>query len=140
MEQTYAQDDVRAGTRGLGWMTFAGVMLGFAGTFNFIDGIVAVSKSRFYVAGAVFVFSDLKTWGWIVLILGIIQVCAAFAIFAGSQWARWFGITVAAVNAIAQLMFIQAYPLWALSIFTLDVLVIYALAVYGGQDYTNEVR
>jgi hypothetical protein len=138
MEQTYARDKVT--TRGLGWMTFAGVMLGFAGTFNVIDGIVAVSKSKFYVAGAVFVFSDLNTWGWIVLVLGIFQVAAAFAIFAGSEWARWFGIVVASVNALAQLMFIQAYPLWALSVFTLDVLVIYALAVYGGQDYTEETR
>lgn len=127
------------GARGAGWIAFAAVILGFAGTFNVIDGIVALSKSKFYVAGAVFVFSDLRTWGWIVLLLGIVQIGVAFALFAGSQFARWFGIIAASINAIAQLMFIQAYPWWALAIFTLDILVIYALAVYGGKDYSEVV-
>jgi hypothetical protein len=141
LDQTYGGDAARAGiARGAGWLTFAAVMLGFAGTFNFIDGIVAVTKSKFYVDGAVFVFSDLNTWGWIVMILGIIQVCASFALFTGSQFARWFGVLAASVNGIAQLMFVPAYPFWALSMFTVDVLVIYALAVYGGQDLAADSR
>ena len=78
--QTYAADRADAGTaRGVGWLTFAAVILGFAGTFNLIDGIVALSKSKFYTHSAVFVFSDLRTWGWIILLLGIVQVFAAFA-------------------------------------------------------------
>jgi hypothetical protein len=134
--QTYGADTVGAGAaRGVGWLTFAAVMLGFAGTLNVIDGIVAVSKSRFYVDDAVFVFSDLNTWGWIIMVLGILELGAAAALFAGSQLARWFGVLAATLNGIGQLMFVQAYPFWALSIFTLDVLVIYALTVYGGMNY-----
>lgn len=139
--QTYGADTVGAGAaRGVGWMTFAAVMLGFAGTLNFIDGIVAVSKSRFYVDSAVFVFSDLNTWGWIIMVLGIIEIGAAAALFAGSQFARWFGVLAATLNGLGQLMFVQAYPFWALSIFTLDVLVIYALTVYGGRSYADDSR
>lgn len=123
--------------RGLGWMTFAGLMLGFAGTFTVIDGIVALAKSKFYVADAVYVFGDVRTWGWIMLIVGTIELVAAFAVFSGSQLARWFGVAVAGLNGIAQLMFLPAYPWWAISVFAVDVLVIYALVAYGGRNYST---
>ena len=120
-------------SRGVGWVTFAAVMLGLVGTWNFFDGILAISKSHVYTANASYVFSDLNTWGWIVLILGIVQGLAALAILSGSEWARWFGIVVAGVNAIGQLAFIPVYPWWGLAMFAVDVLIIYALAVYGGH-------
>ena len=110
------------------------MLLGLAGTWNFIDGILAISTSRVYVGHETFVFSDLNTWGWIVMILGIIQGIAALTLFTGSELARWFGISAAGLNAIGQLMFVPAYPFWAIAMFTLDLLVIYALAVYGGKD------
>ncbi len=128
-------DDVRGG----GWIAFAGIILGLAGIYNTIDGILAITKSNVYVAGARFVFSDLKTWGWIVLLLGILQIVAAFAIFTGSEVARWFGIASAGLNAIGQLMFATAYPLWSLALFAMDILVIYALAVYGGKKLRNQL-
>lgn len=118
--------------KGIGWVTFAAVMLGLAGTWNFIDGLLAIFSSRVYTDAAVYVFSDLNTWGWIVMILGIIEVIAALAIFSGSEWARWFGIFAAGLNSIGQLMFVPVYPWWAIAMFSVDVLIIYALAVYGG--------
>jgi hypothetical protein len=118
---------------GAGWVTFAAVLLGLAGAFNVFDGILALSKSRFYTAEATYVFSDLNTWGWIVLVLGVLQLLAAFSLMGGSELARWFGIFVAGLNAIGQLMFVPAYPFWALSLFAVDILIIYALAVYGGR-------
>ena len=118
---------------GAGWVTFAAVLLGLAGAFNVFDGILALSKSRFYTAEATYVFSDLNTWGWIVLVLGVLQLLAAFSLMGGSELARWFGIFVASLNAIGQLMFVPAYPFWALSLFAVDILIIYALAVYGGR-------
>lgn len=123
--------------RGLGWVTFAGVMLTLAGTFSLIDGVVALAKSKFYVADATFVFSDVRTWGWIMLVVGVVELMAAFALFSGSQWARWFGVSVAGLNAIAQLMFLPAYPWWAIAIFAVDMLVIYALVAYGSRDYST---
>jgi hypothetical protein len=119
-------------TSGDGWMVFAAAMLGIAGAWNIIDGILAIGRSHIYGASAQYIFSDLRTWGWIVLILGILQVMAAAALGRFSQWARWFGVAVAGLNAIGQLGFLPAYPFWALSMFAVDVFIIYALTVYGG--------
>jgi hypothetical protein len=117
--------------RGYGWVVFAGVMIMMAGVINVIYGIAAISKSSFFTSNPHFVVSELKTWGWIVLILGVLQMCVAFGVWMQSAWARWTGVVMAALNAIAQLIFIPAYPLLALAVFTLDVLVIYALITYG---------
>ena len=105
--------------RGFGWLLFAATMLGLAGILSVIDGIMALSKSKFYTANANYVFSDLRTWGWIIAILGALQLLAAFAIFAGSEFARWFGIVSAGLNAIGNLAFVPAYPFWALAMFTM---------------------
>ena len=118
---------------GSGWLTFAATLLGLAGTFNIIDGIVGLSKSKFFAANATYVFSDLRTWSWILLILGILQLVAAFTLFGGSELARWFGIGTASLNAIGQLMAAPGYPLWSLTMFSIDIVIIYALAVYAGH-------
>jgi hypothetical protein len=125
-------------TPGAGWIGFAAILLGLTGTWNVLQGIMAIAKSRVYVGDETFVFSDLKTWGWIMLILGAIQLVASFAIAAGSQWARWFGIFSAGINMIGQLFFIDAQPWWAMAMFALDVLIIYGLAVYGGLPGPEE--
>ena len=121
------------GIRGGGWILFAASMLGLAGSWNTIQGILAIADSRVYVGEQTFVFSDLKTWGWIVLALGVLQLLAAFAVIGGSTAAQWFGIGVAGLNAIGQLMWLPAFPFWALTMFAVDILIIYALAVYGGS-------
>jgi hypothetical protein len=118
---------------GTGWRLFAAIMLGCAAALNLIDGVVALSKSAFFVGDAEYVFSDLRTWGWILLGFGVVQALAALALTTRSQAARWFAIAVAAVNAVVQLTWIQAYPFWSLTLFALDILVIYGLVVYGGR-------
>ena len=125
--------------KGHGWLLFATVMLVFGGIMGVIDGIVALSKSTFYVAGARFVFSDLHTWGWIILVVGALTALAGLTVMTGSELARWFGITIAGLQGLAQLGMIQAYPFWSLVIFAVDVLVIYALAVYGGSRLRGQV-
>jgi hypothetical protein len=119
--------------RGAGWLVFASAMLGLVGILAVIDGVVALSKSKFYVADATYVFSDLRTWGWITLIIGAFAIVAAMGVLSGSQFGRWFGMIAASVIAIDQFVFAQAYPLWSLLVFGSAVLVIYALAVYGGR-------
>jgi hypothetical protein len=126
-------------TKGLGWVTFAAVLLGLSGIWNVVDGILAISSSHVYTANSVFVFSDLNTWGWIVLVLGITEGVAALSILSGSEIARWFGVVVAGVNAIGQLMFVPVYPWWGLAMFAVDVLIIYALVVYGGARLKSAV-
>ena len=127
------QDFEPAGPPGSGWVTFAALMLGLAGLFNFIAGIAAIANSRVYVDEATFIFSDLNTWGWIVLVLAVVQILAAMALLSGSEFARWFGIAAAGANAIGQLLFVQAYPFWSLALFSMDILIIYGLAMYAGS-------
>ncbi len=121
-------------SRGAGWLTFSAIVLTIGGVFATIDGLMAVYKSTFFTANAVYVFSDLKTWGWITFGLGVAGIAAGLAVLSGRQWARWTGIVVAGVSAVGQLLFAQAYPLWALMIMAVDFLVIYGLAVYGGRE------
>jgi hypothetical protein len=119
--------------RGYGWVVFSGVMIMIAGVLNFIYGIAAIGKSQFFVANTHFIISDLKTWGWIVMLIGVLQLCVAAGIWAQTQWARWTGVFIAGLNAIAQLLFIAAYPWLSVTLFTLDILVIYGLVQYGGR-------
>lgn len=119
--------------RGYGWLVFAGIMLMMAGILNFIYGIAAISNSHFYVANAHYVISDLNTWGWVVMFLGVFQFCVAFGIWVQAQWARWTGIFIAGVNAIVQLIFLPSYPFLSLTIFAIDLLIIYGLAAHGGR-------
>jgi hypothetical protein len=121
--------------RGFGWLLFAATMLGLAGLLSVFDGIIALSRGKFYTANSSYVFTDLRTWGWITLVIGALLIVAAMGVFSGSGFARWFGILMAGLNAVG--LFgsptAQAYPFWSLIIFALDILVIYALAVYGGK-------
>jgi hypothetical protein len=119
--------------RGDGWVTFAGVMLMIAGIMNFIGGIAAIDDANFYVNDARFIFSDLNTWGWVITLLGSVQVLAAVGIWARNGFSRWLGVLFASGNAVAQLLMLPAYPLWSLAIFTLDILIVYGLIVYGGR-------
>jgi hypothetical protein len=119
-----------------GWVTFAGVMLAIVGVLNIIYGIAAIDSANFFINDARYVFSDLATWGWVLLIIGAVQFCAAFSIFGDTSWGRWVGILTAGLNSIAQLLFLPAYPLLALALFSVDILVIYGLVAYGGRRST----
>ena len=130
---TNTRRDSYIDTPGTGLIGFAALMLGLAGTWNVLEGILAIADSRVYAADSVFVFSDLNSWGWIVLLLGAAQLVAAFTIVTGSELGRWVGITAAFLNAIGQLMFMPAFPLWALTMLAIDIIIIYALAMYGGK-------
>jgi hypothetical protein len=118
---------------GAGWVLFAGIMIAMVGVLNAIYGIAAIGDSSFFVNNTKYILSGLNTWGWVMLVLGALQVTAAFSVWAGRGFGRWFGIAAASVNAIAALLAIPAYPLWSLCVFAIDILVIYALAAYGGD-------
>jgi hypothetical protein len=119
--------------RGAGWVLFAGMMLMLVGILNVIYGIAAIGDSSFFVNNTKYILSDLNTWGWVMLILGAVQLGASFSVWKGNLLGVWIGIAVAGLNAIGALLSIPAYPFWSLAVFTIDILVIYGLAVYGGQ-------
>jgi hypothetical protein len=108
-------------------------MFVLAGSLNIIWGIAALSSSHFFVANATFIISSLNTWGWIAIVFGAFELVAALSIWRGGEIGRWFGMAVAGFAALAAMMTIPAYPLWALTLVVIDLLVIYGLAVYGGK-------
>jgi len=128
--------DVRA-AEGTGWKMFAGLMMIMAGAFNAADGLVAITDHNYFAkAGGTDqlpITNDLKTWGWIVFIWGLLLIVSGGLVFAGNAFGRVVGLIAAIGNAIVQLGFLAHYPFWSAIIILVDVLVIYALAVHGGR-------
>jgi hypothetical protein len=118
---------------GHGLIVFASVLLVILACFNLIYGIAAIANSHVFVANAHYVFGGLRTWGWITLILAVLQLVAAAGIVAGNQLARWFAVAVLGLNAIDQMFFIPAYSFWSLVIIAVDVVALYGLCVYGSR-------
>ncbi len=119
---------------GEGWLTFAGVMLMFAGILNFIWGIAAIDNSAFFTdEGRYVIFTDLNTWGWFFLIVGVLQIAAAVSIWNRGTYGQVFGIFAAGLNALFLLFTVNAFPFAAFMLFLVDILIIYGLAVYGGR-------
>jgi hypothetical protein len=117
------------------WMVFAGIVLLILGCANIVEGVAGVDGSSVFTRHAHYLFGDLSSWGWAIWLLGIAQGLAALGVLVRNQVARWAGVLFANLNALAQLFMIQAYPLWSLALFGLDVLVMYALVVHGGRRY-----
>ena len=123
----------RAEGSGYGLILFAAVLLLMVGFFNMIYGIAAIANSHVFTANAHYVFASQRAWGWITLIIAVLQLLAAAGILAGNQLARWFAVAVLALNAIDMMLFLPAYPFWALTIIAIDVVALYGLCVYGSR-------
>jgi hypothetical protein len=111
-----------------GWWVFAGMLLGIAGVLNTIWGLAAIGDAKFFIADQKYIISSLHTWGWVTLIIGVLQLVAAFSLFSGGGFGRWLGMFAAALSAISALLSIPAYPFWSLCIFALAIIVLYELA------------
>src|SRR4051812_39020572 len=116
-----------------GWVTFAGVMLLIAGALNVIYGIAAIGDSKFFINDSKYILSNLNTWGWITLVIGVIQVLAAFSLWSGNLYGRIIAIGATGLSAIAALLSIPAYPLWSLAIFAIDIVIIHQIATRGTE-------
>jgi hypothetical protein len=118
------------GNKWSGWIAFAGWLMVIIGVLDFFEGLIAVIRGQYYVltANQIVVF-DMRTWGWIMIIWGIVVVLAGLGLLSGSGWARWFTIIVASLSIIGQLGFVgsASYPLWALTVLALTFVVLYAL-------------
>jgi hypothetical protein len=123
----------------VGWVYFAGTMLILLGSFNAIEGLVALFNDQYFVPTrqGLLVF-DLTGWGWVHLIVGVVAIGVGIGLFTGATWARIGGVILAGLNAIIQLAFLSANPAWALIVITLDVLVIWALVVHGDEARSSE--
>jgi hypothetical protein len=125
-----------------GWIGFAGVMILVIGTLDFFEGLIAVIRNNYYVIhGSQLIVFDTTTWGWIMMIWGVLLFLVGLALWSGASWARWTTVVLVVVNIIGQLSWLgaSAYPLWALVIITLNIVVLYALCARW-EGYPEQVR
>ena len=115
--------------RGSRMVAFGAIMLMLVGGINVLDGLVAVNNKPYFKEHLL--FSNLTAWGWFFICYGTIQFFIGLFVFTGSRLAQWLGIGVAAINALAQLAYVDHYPAWSLTMVVIDVVVIYSLVRYG---------
>jgi hypothetical protein len=122
--------------RGAGRAVFAAILLLMVGTLNIIYGIGAVSDANFYVHDTRYILSNLHTLGWVLIILGVIQLTGGFSLMAGNVWGRVVGITAGVLGAIGALLSMgqTQNPFWELAIFFLCVWVVWGIVVLGSDE------
>lgn len=121
--------------RGMGRAAFVAILLLIAGVLNIIYGIAAISDAHFYAGNTAYVFSSLHTWGWITVLLGVIQLAGGCSLLGGNAFGRVIGIVAASLGAIGALLSVGgAYPFWSLGIFAICVICIHGLVVYGEDE------
>jgi hypothetical protein len=121
--------------RGAGRVVFAAVLLILVGTINVIYGIGSLDDANVFVNDTRFIFSNLNTLGWVLIVLGIIQLTAGFSLFGGGTYGRLIGVIAGSLGAIGALLSIGgSYPWWSLCVFALCVFVVHGLIVYGSDE------
>ncbi len=127
--------------RGAGRAVFVAILLLIAGTLNIIYGIGAISDASFYVDDTRLVLTNLHTMGWVLVILGVIQLTGGFSLMAGNVWGRIVGIVGGSLGAIGALLAMgDHHPFWELGIFFLCVWIVYGIAVLGSDEPSHTGR
>ena len=114
---------------GWAWMVIAAAMLIIAGTLGFVGGLTVLGRARFFVPNAEFVFGNLRMWGWVIVTIGWLTALAGIGVTLRSGLACWVGIALAGSQGVLELLIIQAYPVWSVCVFVVDLLAICALAM-----------
>ena len=123
--------------RGAGRVVFAAFLLMIVGTINIIYGIGALDDANIFVNDTRFILDDLNTLGWVLIVLGVIQLIAGFSLLAGNTFGRVVGIVGGSLGAIGALLSIgQGNPWWSLAVFALCVYIVHGLIVFGEDEGT----
>ena len=119
----------------VGWIAFAGVMMALVGSFHIVQGLVALFDDDIFVVAesGLLVSVSYTTWGWVHVIGGVVLVIAGLCVFGGQVWARAVGVVLALASAVTSLGFMGAYPLWAVVVIGLDIVIVLALTVHGSD-------
>jgi hypothetical protein len=132
----YGQNVRPTGMSGwVGWIVFAGIMMVMLGTFHIIDGLIALFNDEYFLVAksGLTVHVDYTVWGWVHLIGGVIVIVAGVGLFSGQVWARFIAVPIAMLSALVNIAFLSAYPIWSTIMITIDILVIWAVTVHGGE-------
>jgi len=121
--------------RGAGRVVFAATLLLIVGTLNILYGIGALDDANIFVNDQRFILTNLNTLGWVLIILGLIQLTGGFSLMAGNTYGRVIGIIAGSLGAIGALLSVGGnYPWWSLGIFALCIYVVHGLIVYGEEE------
>jgi hypothetical protein len=125
-----------------GWIRLGAILMLIISMLEFFEGLTAIIRGSYYqVTPDQIIVLDLSTWGWLTLLWSIVLAVIGFALLAAATWARWAAIVVLSLNFIVQLGFLGSaqYPLWALTVLALNVVVLYALIVRW-EDASETMR
>ena len=121
--------------RGAGRVVFAAIMLMLVGFLNIIYGIGALDDANYFVNDTRFILSNLNTLGWVLILLGIVQLTAGFSLYSGNAYGRVLGIVAGTLGAIGALLSIGgAFPWWSLAVFALCIYVVHGIVIYGDDE------
>ena len=121
--------------RGAGRVVFVAILLLIVGTLNIVYGIGALSDASFYANDTRFILTNLHTMGWVLIILGVIQLTGGFSLMAGNVWGRIVGVIAGSLGAIGALLSMGgSHPFWELGIFALCVWIVYGLIVFDPNE------
>ena len=123
--------------RGTGRAAFAATLLLIVGVLNIIYGIGALDKANIFTDDVRYVFTNLTTMGWVMIVLGIVQLTGGFSLFAGKTYGRIIGIIAGSLGAISALLSVGgAFPWWSLGIFVLCIYIVHGIFVLGEDERT----
>ena len=115
----------------VGWVAFAGIVMGTAGLLNILQGTVALFNDGFYTGKVVAI--DYTTWGVVLIATGLILAFTGYGVLTGRTWARIVGVVIASIDAVINFAFIGAFPVWSILAVSLNLIAIYAMAVHGRE-------
>ncbi len=125
--------------RGTGRVVFAAIMLLLLGTLNIIYGIGALDDANIFVDDTRYILDNLNTLGWVLIILGLLQLTGGFSLMAGNTYGRVIGITAGSLGALGALLSVGgAFPWWSLAMFALCIYVVHGIVVYGEDEHTPQ--
>jgi hypothetical protein len=126
--------------RGAGRVVFAAILLLIVGTLNIIYGIGALDDANYFVNDTRFVLDDLNTMGWVLIVLGLIQLTGGFSLMAGNAWGRFVGIVGGSLGALGAILSIgQGNPWWSLALLFLCIYVVHGIIVFGEDERSARV-
>lgn len=118
----------------VGWGVFAAVVMFISGVFGIVEGLASLYRNDLFIVGAEkLLVLNYTAWGWIHIAIGFLLVAAAASVMKGNVFGRIVGVVLATLSAVANLAFLTAYPVWTVLVIVIDVAVIYALTVHGGE-------
>ena len=125
--------------RGAGRVTFVAVLLFLAGVINIVYGIGALSGARIFVGETRFILENVNALGWVLIILGVIQLTGGASLMSGAAYGRVVGIIAASLGAIGALLSISGrHPWWSLAVFFLCIYIVHGISMYGDEERSAE--